>query len=191
MIGSRTLDRLLVVTALFAWACSSETSRDSGGTGSTPAIGAATGTAVSVEAQSCPSAELPPVFCADTDGMERAAVVDIIDGDTFDVILGGVEQRVRIFGVDTPERGDSCFFEATELLRTLTKDDVLLRADARKVDRNGRLLRYVYRTDGLSIDAVLIRAGVAYAWTRDGALRDELMALEDQAKRERSGCLWN
>jgi micrococcal nuclease len=122
--------------------------------------------------------------------MQRAPVTHIVDGDTFDVVLDGTEHRVRIFGVDTPERGEPCFSEATALLRTLASDEVFLHTDVRKVDRNGRLLRYVYREDGLSIDAVLIAAGVAHAWTDDGALREALVAVEAGARSTRAGCLW-
>jgi micrococcal nuclease len=122
--------------------------------------------------------------------MQRAPVIRIVDGDTFDVVLDGTDHRVRIFGVDTPERGEPCFNEATALLRTLASDGVFLQTDRRKVDRNGRLLRYVYREDGLSIDAVLIAAGVAHAWTDDGALRDALVAVEAEARSTRAGCLW-
>ena len=132
-----------------------------------------------------------PVFCADTAGMQAATVIAIIDGDTFDVTIDGQPERIRIFGIDTPERGDRCFAEASALLESLAGGDVRLQTDARKVDRSGRLLRYVYRTDGLSIDAVMIAAGAARAWTRDGALRDELLALEEQARVARSGCLWS
>ncbi len=132
-----------------------------------------------------------PVFCADTSGMEAASVVKVIDGDTLDVTLAGREERIRIFGIDTPERGDRCFSEATALLKALAWHELRVLTDARKVDRNGRLLRYVYQPGGLSIDAAMIAAGAAHAWTRDGALRDPLVALEAEARDNRIGCLWS
>lgn len=67
----------------------------------------------------------------------QATAIGIVDGDTFDVetILEEVtvdygfrireyrkkffEQRVRLYGIDTPERGDPGFTEATEALRFL------------------------------------------------------------------------
>jgi endonuclease YncB( thermonuclease family) len=98
-------------------------------------------------------------FCADTSEMEIAAVLRIIDGDTLDVMFAGREERVRIFGVDAPERGDPCYSQAAALLRDLAGSEIRMRSDVRTMDRNGRLLRYVYRADGLSIDAELIRAG--------------------------------
>jgi endonuclease YncB( thermonuclease family) len=150
----------------------------------TPLPATATGSACGA------GANLAPVFCADTSAMERAVVVDIVDGDTLDVMLGGVEQRVRVFGIDTPERGDLCFRESSDLLGALAGDEIRMQTDVRKVDSNGRLLRYVYRPDGASIDALMIAAGMAHAWTRDGALRDELVALETEARNARTGCLW-
>ena len=41
---------------------------------------------------------------------ETLSVMRIIDGDTFDSDRG----RVRLYGMDTPERGERCFSEATE-----------------------------------------------------------------------------
>lgn len=122
--------------------------------------------------------------------MERARVLDIIDGDTLDVEVDGREERVRIFGIDTAERGERCYAEASSRLQALAGDEIRLAADARNRDRNGRLLRYAYTPAGLSIDAVLIAEGLAYAWTRDGALRDSLVTLEATAHAEGRGCLW-
>jgi micrococcal nuclease len=130
------------------------------------------------------------VFCADPSAMERARVLDIIDGDTLDVETDGREERVRIFGIDTAERGERCYAEASSRLADLAAREVRLAADARDRDRNGRLLRYVYTPAGLSIDAALVAEGLAYAWTRDGALRDALVSLEAVARMAGRGCLW-
>ena len=77
-------------------------------------------------------------MCEDPAGMQRATVVRIIDGDTFDATVDGVAERIRIFGVDTPERGDACFSEATDLLAELAGTEVLLVRDERNRDSNGR-----------------------------------------------------
>jgi micrococcal nuclease len=122
---------------------------------------------------------------------EPATVLDIIDGDTIDVrLLGGQEERVRYYGIDTPERGDECFSESSSRNSVLAGDAVLLLPDARNRDSSGRLLRYVFREDGSSIDAQLINEGLALAWREDGAFRDALVALESDAQQRRAGCLW-
>ena len=60
----------------------------------------------------------------------------------------------------------------------------------RSQDRYGRLLYYVYTQDGDSIDEILVREGLAEAWTRDGQHRDVLVAAEKGARRDKRGCLW-
>lgn len=123
--------------------------------------------------------------------MQSAVVLDVIDGDTFDALVDGSEERIRLFGVDTPERGDPCYREATDTLQELIGSEVRLLSDLRNRDPNGRLLRYVYTPQGLSVDAALIGEGFAVAWTRDGALRDALVQLEQRARAEGRGCLWD
>ena len=71
----------------------------------------------------------------------------IIDGDTFDSPTG----RVRLFGVDTPERGEPCFTDATERLRLLAGDRVRVEAGPRSEDSFGRLLYYAFTLVGDSM----------------------------------------
>ncbi len=92
-------------------------------------------------------------------GSIAGVVVDVVDGDTIDV--GGVG-RVRIIGIDTPER-DECGFEtATRRLAELVLGErvVLVAGASGDVDRYGRLLRYV-DVDGVDAGLVLIEEGWA------------------------------
>lgn len=122
--------------------------------------------------------------------MEEAVVTGIVDGDTIDVSIDGREERVRYYGVDTPERGDRCFDAATARTEALAGDRVLLLPDARERDRYDRLLRYIFTESGESIDALLIAEGLGEAWREDGAYRDELVVLEGEARSADVGCLW-
>ena len=131
------------------------------------------------------------VFCADPATMLRAPVIRIVDGDTIHVEIDGTDETVRFYGIDTAERGQPCFAEASDRVRDLAGAAVLLRSDARDEDRYQRLLRYVYTSNGLSIDATLISEGLARAWTDDGALREPMIALEATARAMRLGCLWS
>jgi endonuclease YncB( thermonuclease family) len=114
------------------------------------------------------------------------SVQRIIDGDTFDT----PSSRVRLFGVDTPERGEACFKEATNRLRSLAGSQVRVEPGPRAQDRGGRLLFYVYTEAGNSIDEILIREGLAVAWTRDGQHRDYLVSLATEAQTKGTGCIW-
>ena len=83
----------------------------------------------------CPDCQLVDVF-------------GIVDGDTIDTSIG----RVRFFGVNTPERGEACFTEATEFTRLLVGSRVRLEDGPRLEDNFGRRLAYVYDPFGNSID---------------------------------------
>lgn len=114
----------------------------------------------------------------------------IIDGDTLDVRAAQTVLRVRVFGIDTPERGERCYDEATRQLGALAGREVRLVPDARQQDSGGRELRYVFTPDGRSLDASLLDAGLAKAWREDGRLRDLLLGIEASAQAARRGCLW-
>jgi endonuclease YncB( thermonuclease family) len=85
------------------------------------------------------------IFCP---GCQLVDVNGIVDGDTIDTSIG----RVRFFGVDTPERGEACFTEATEFTRLLVGGQVRLEDGPRLEDTFGRRLAYVYDASGNSID---------------------------------------
>jgi micrococcal nuclease len=122
--------------------------------------------------------------------LKEARVIQVIDGDTINVDLEGKLARIRYFGINTPERGDRCYREATDRNETLIGSRVLLLPDARDQDGNGRLLRYVFLSDGTSVDATLVAEGFAQAWREDGRYKDQLLSIEDQARDASRGCLW-
>jgi endonuclease YncB( thermonuclease family) len=122
--------------------------------------------------------------------LQSADVEEVIDGDTIDVLINGIKNRVRYFGVDTPERGQICFREATDRNSMLLGDTVLLLPAVRTEDEFGRLLRYVFLPDGTSVDATLVAEGFGHAWNRDGQYRDQIIGLENEAQGAGRGCLW-
>ncbi len=142
-----------------------------------------------------PAPAAPPVAGTEAVPLEnlvRVTVVEVIDGDTLDVrSFGGGLLRVRLFGIDAPERGEPCAGEATQRLRQLAGDEVFLLPDARLRDPGGRELRYVFAAGGTSVDAALVMEGLAEAWRDDGAFRDTLVALEQSARAGGDGCLWS
>lgn len=98
--------------------------------------------------------------------------------------------RIRLYRVDTPERGEPCFDEATERFKELAGESVRIEYGPRQTDRYGRLLAYVYTEDAESVAEKLIQEGLGEAWKRDGQQRDLLIGLEKQARQDGSGCLW-
>jgi len=64
----------------------------------------------------------------------------VIDGDTFQ----SANDRIRLFGVDTPDSAERCFTDAIEWFRELAGETVRVEFGPRKEDRYGRILCYVY-----------------------------------------------
>ncbi len=114
----------------------------------------------------------------------------VIDGDTVDVLAAQTPLRIRAFGIDAPELDQRCAAAATARLGELAANGMRLQPDDRLQDEFGRELRYLFTVDGLSIDSAMVSEGLARAWHDDGVLRDHLVALEDEARDARRGCLW-
>ncbi len=135
---------------------------------------------------------------ADHDG--NAVVTHPVDGDTLDVRVGGVEARVRLIGIDTPEsvardRPVECFGpeakgRLAELLPVGT--EVRLERDVEARDRYDRLLAYVIRrADDLHVNEALVAEGFAEArpFEPNTARQGELDAAEAEARAASRG-LW-
>jgi endonuclease YncB( thermonuclease family) len=127
----------------------------------------------------------PPVS-----GAVAADVVSVTDGDTIVVSIAGETFRVRYIGMDTPERGMPLYDESTAANEELvTGQTVYLVPDVSETDRFGRLLRYVFLTDGTFVNGELVRLGyaVARSYPPDVRYDAELLALEDEARAAGAG----
>ena len=124
------------------------------------------------------------------------AVVGITDGDTIRVRVGGVTERVRVIGIDTPElAGRECYAQqaASRMQSLVQSRSVRLVADRTQDDRDryGRLLRHVHLADGRSVARLLIEGGYGREYTYDRAYQGRSAHLSAQAaaKQARRG-LW-
>ena len=90
-------------------------------------------------------------------------VTSVVDGDTLDVRLkSGPVERVRLVGIDTPERGACFSAKATAAARALAEGKrVVLKGDPTQAtrDRYGRLLAYVWLPHGRDLGYQLIAGG--------------------------------
>jgi len=89
--------------------------------------------------------------------LENNTVMRVIDGDTFDYFNADTNKivRVRLLCVNTPERGQKGYDEATTYLRSLLLyREVTLKASVTDKDKYGRLLRYVYVNDNGEIEFI-------------------------------------
>ena len=92
-----------------------------------------------------------------------ARVSKITDGDTF--TLSGTSRRIRIWGLDAPEKDEPGGSLATDVLRDLISGKEL-DCLVRDIDRYGRIVGQCFLPDGRDITAEMIRSGVATEYCR-------------------------
>ncbi len=113
----------------------------------------------------------------------------VVDGDTLLVSVNGEENRVRLYGIDAPERGQPYFDDAKEYLESIVNE----RVDMYKMDRKKsyrRTIAIVYgglnREESLNLQ--MLRAGYAFYVPYSGRLNGAKKAVRE-ARRERRG-MW-
>lgn len=139
-------------------------------------------------------------------------VKKIFDGDTFEADIDGKSEKVRMLGIDTPEKWDSDKFERDsertgrdkETIRKLGQlssdfttrliggKKVILVPDSKGDDKDkyGRLLRYVYLEDGTFVNLKIVEDGYANAYRKfNVSKQSEFIKAEKEARENKRG-LW-
>jgi micrococcal nuclease len=109
-------------------------------------------------------------------GLVEQVPINVVDGDTVDLIIDygrriTQQDRFRLYGINTPERGQSGYQEATDFvkdrLHSMAKD-LRVRTHLDKQDKYGRVLAEIYyhTPDGIwhDLNQELIVAGLAVAY---------------------------
>ncbi len=124
---------------------------------------------------------------------ETYSVKRLVDGDTID-LNQGIEvllDRIRLLGIDTPERGQPLYREATEALDDMIDNNqITLKKDPSKnLGKYGRPLRYIF-VDDTNLNVEMVRLGYAKAFMHEGLMYEkEFLEAEKQAKENRLG-IW-
>ncbi len=114
-------------------------------------------------------------------------VVGVSDGDTITVLHNGKGERIRLHGIDCPEKRQAFGNRAKQFTSTLVFGNTVT-VQVMDRDRYGRTVAEVLLPDGRSLNRELVRAGLAWMYrryTNDQSLSD----LEEEARVARRG-LW-
>ena len=99
---------------------------------------------------------------------ETGRVVRVVDGDTYDVLAGGVVYRMRLLGVDAPEPDQPFGHQAGDSVARLLGPQRLVQLTRRGLDLYGRTLATVQlpvaKGPALALDSLLVVRGWAWAW---------------------------
>ena len=121
---------------------------------------------------------------------ESYLVIDVIDGDTLDL---DNSERVRLAGINAPEKGECYYQEAkTALVEFTLNKQVKLESDEGDKDKYGRLLRYIH-TEELDVNRYLVEMGYVKVYDKyeDTIKRyDELKLVEQVAMDKKLG-VWS
>jgi endonuclease YncB( thermonuclease family) len=115
-------------------------------------------------------------------------VVGVLDGDTIEVLHNGRAERIRLSGIDCPEKGQDYGKRAKQAASELVfGKDVTLQTHGH--DKYGRTLADVLLPDGTNVNHTLVKDGWCW-WYRKYAPGDtELEQLEKSAREAKKG-LW-
>jgi endonuclease YncB( thermonuclease family) len=118
----------------------------------------------------------------------QGRVVAITDGDTIRVLRGTEQVRVRLHGIDTPEKRQALGTRARQYAGELAHEK-LVRVEVKDTDRNGRIVGVVILPDGRNLNHELVRAGFAWWFEKYARNDDDLARLEQEARKAKRG-LW-
>ncbi|MCT4565660.1 MAG: thermonuclease family protein [Maledivibacter sp.] len=137
---------------------------------------------------------------------EKAVVKRVVDGDTIEVILNGIKEKIRFIGVNTPESAGKYKYkpqpygkEASKFTNSSLLGKVIyLEKDVGDKDKYGRLLRYVWLTEPSKgnleenmFNAILLREGYGRVMTIQPNVKYQRIftQLEREARKNNKG-LW-
>jgi endonuclease YncB( thermonuclease family) len=115
-------------------------------------------------------------------------VVGVSDGDTIKVMHGGKAEKIRLHGIDCPERNQAFGTRAKQFTSEMVFGKTVT-IHVTDMDRYGRTVADVIMPDGRVLNRELVTAGLAW-WYRKYAPHDlALGRLEEEARTAKRG-LW-
>jgi len=120
----------------------------------------------------------------------QGKVVKVSDGDTIEVLHNGIAEKIRLYGIDCPEKQQDFGQKAKEF----TSDKVfskIVEVDPVVKDRYGRTVGIVYRNDRQSLNEELVIYGFAWVYPQycDRSQCSEWTKQEKEARAKKAG-LW-
>ena len=113
-------------------------------------------------------------------------VVKVADGDTFTMLVNSEQIRIRLHGIDCPERGQDFGTAAKTFLIDMVAGKVV-KVEKMDTDRYGRTIGMVF-IDGKNVNEELLKAGLAWHYKYYDK-NPEWTKLEEEARKEKKG-LW-
>ena len=118
-----------------------------------------------------------------------ARMCRVVDGDTLVVRVRGKEHRIRLYGIDAPERGQPYYKESKEYLESIVDEQAgLYKMGRKKSHRRTVAIVYGGINRDESVNIQMLRSGYAYYYPYSGRLEGGEEA-QQYAEREKRG-MW-
>jgi len=119
----------------------------------------------------------------------QGVVVGIADGDTITVFQNSKQYKIRLYGIDTPEKKQD-FGQKTKHFTSNIVFNKIIKVIPIDIDRYQRTVGVVY-VDGKCLNEELIKAGYAWVYRKycKKSFCDEWLKLEQNAREKKLG-LW-
>ncbi|MDX2253217.1 MAG: thermonuclease family protein [Nitrospira sp.] len=118
----------------------------------------------------------------------KASVISILDGDTIEVLHNQHPERIRLFGIDCPEKGQAFGNKAKQATAALVfGNNVTLQTHGK--DKYKRTLADVVLPDGMNVNHELVKEGWCWWYRKYATGNTELERLETEARETKRG-LW-
>jgi micrococcal nuclease len=95
----------------------------------------------------------------------RLTVYRIIDGDSFEGRANGQTYRIRLFGIDAPEKGQDFYQKSKDRLGQLCKEGPI-NIKIKNKDYFGRWVAEAYSYNGAFINQIMVKEGLAWHFTK-------------------------
>jgi len=116
---------------------------------------------------------------------KKAFVIKVIDGDTLDID----NERIRLLGVNTPEKGKQGYKEAFDYLKTIENKSIYVLRDIEDEDKYNRKLRYVFFESQL-INADILQKGLGTLFMNNNLKYEDKLIIAENFARENELGLW-
>ena len=115
-------------------------------------------------------------------------VVSIVDGETIEILHNNRSERIRLHGIDCPERGQAFGQKAKEAtLALIFGKEVRILTHGK--DKYGRTIADVLSSDGTNVNQQLVREGWCW-WYQKHAPKDVALEQSEQEAKAAKRGLW-
>ncbi|MBK7958756.1 MAG: thermonuclease family protein [Bacteroidetes bacterium] len=115
-------------------------------------------------------------------------VIAIQDGDTYDILVDKTTMRIRMDGIDAPEKGMPFYKVAKQFLASMCFGK-MLRIEVKSTDRHGRTVARAFLSDGRDLSQEMLRAGLAWHFVKYS--KDKTLASLELAARKQQVGIWS